>query len=679
MGFELIPSELPLGQEATSEVSDLPWIHGPVFGFFRHAHTNARNPVPHIAGIGFGNGAKLRAHAFLADLHRMRVWVVLAFLGPWITASGQHDPPDTVAIALRNLGADTREQYVERAIDLATAYRSAGMLDSALAVAWRALDHATDDRDRSRAHFTIARVLTKLQDNTGAQEHARESIVRARAAKDTASWLRGEAILAEVDMDQNRYDAAKEHIALVHALATTLSDTGALATVHTYMGNILSYEGKLDSARWHYERSLAYIPLAGSKRRLTVRMNQVNLFIDEERYDSAMARSDAMREEVLAADPYMRSMYHNQRGYALFSAGRFREAIPEFVRSDSINNADVNELSLRIENTGFLAESYAAIGDSARGYLLLLDLEVLKDSFAAAASDERMLTLEKQFETRLNKEEIARLDNENRQKADHLRVRNLQLYGSLALAVLASGAVVLVVRDLRRKRTHAAQLEGLNAGLHEKQARIEEVNGLLRMKLLRTQMDPHFIHNCLNAIRALSLKGEHDRADDYLDGFARLLRNVLEHSVRDRIALEEEIDFLNDYVRLEHLRLGADFSWSITADEALLQEGPLVPSLLVQPFVENAIWHGLAPKQGAKHLLVNFAPNGNTIICTVEDNGVGRGAAAGIPGRTSLGLKLTGERLGLLTERLKGEGGFVTEDLTDASGLPAGTRVRLTL
>jgi two-component sensor histidine kinase len=76
---------------------------------------------------------------------------------------------------------------------------------------------------------------------------------------------------------------------------------------------------------------------------------------------------------------------------------------------------------------------------------------------------------------------------------------------------------------------------------------------------------------------------------------------------------------------------------------------------------------------------VNFAPNGNTIICTVEDNGVGRGAAAGIPGRTSLGLKLTGERLGLLTERLKGEGGFVTEDLTDASGLPAGTRVRLTL
>lgn len=628
---------------------------------------------------GSGTGAKLRALAFLAHLHRMRLRLVLALWGTWTAVLGQNDLPDTVVVALQKMGTATREQYVQRAIDLATAYRSAGKLDSALAVARRALDHAADDRERARAHFTIARVLTKLQDNTGAQEHARESIVRARAAMDTASWLRGEAILAEVDMDQNRYDAAKDHIALVHALATTLSDTGALATVHTYMGNIFSYEGRLDSARWHYDRSLAYIPLAELKRRLTVRMNQVNLFIDEERYDSAMARSDAMREEVRTADPYMRSMYHNQRGYALFSAGRFREAIPEFVRSDSINNADVKELSLRIENTGFLAESYAAIGDSARGYLLLLDLEVLKDSFAAAASDERMLTLEKQFETRLNKEEIARLDNENRQKADHLRVRNLQLYGSLALAVLASGAVVLVVRDLRRKRTHAAQLEGLNAGLHEKQARIEEVNGLLRMKLLRTQMDPHFIHNCLNAIRALSLKGEHDRADDYLDGFARLLRNVLEHSVRDRIALEEEIDFLNDYVQLEHLRLGDGFSWTITADKALLQEGPLVPSLLVQPFVENAIWHGLAPKQGAKRLLVHFAANGNAITCTVEDNGVGRRAAAGIPGRTSLGLKLTGERLGLLTERLKSEGGFVTEDLTDANGLPTGTRVRLTL
>ena len=76
---------------------------------------------------------------------------------------------------------------------------------------------------------------------------------------------------------------------------------------------------------------------------------------------------------------------------------------------------------------------------------------------------------------------------------------------------------------------------------------------------------------------------------------------------------------------------------------------------------------------------MHFAANGNAITCTVEDNGVGRRAAAGIPGRTSLGLKLTGERLGLLTERLKSEGGFVTEDLTDANGLPTGTRVRLTL
>jgi LytS/YehU family sensor histidine kinase len=199
------------------------------------------------------------------------------------------------------------------------------------------------------------------------------------------------------------------------------------------------------------------------------------------------------------------------------------------------------------------------------------------------------------------------------------------------------------------------------------------------MKVLRTQMDPHFIHNCLNAIRALSLKGEHERAEEYLEGFARLLRNVLEHSVRDRIALDEEIAFLNDYVRLEQLRLGDDLTWSITAEEQLLEEEPQIPSLLVQPFVENAIWHGLAPKQGPKRLDVRFCLENGAVTCCVEDNGVGRSEKPRTPGRTSLGLKLTGERLELLTERMKSQGGFLVEDLKDANGAPRGTRVKLTL
>lgn len=604
---------------------------------------------------------------------------LLALMGSLSPALAQDTLPETVRVAQAAFKAASLEQRSERAVELSAAYRAAEMQDSARAAADRALAYARNDRQRARAHFAIARVLKKEQDHPGAQEHARESIVLARAAKDTAGWLRGEAMLAEVDMEQNRFVPAREHVDLVYALATALKDTAALATVHTYLGNILSYEGKLDSARWHYDRSLAFIPPTEPQRRLTVRMNLVNMFIDEERYDSALVRSNAMRGEVMKASPYMRSKYHNQRGYALFSSGHFDQAIKEFEHSDSINDASVNELNLSIENKGFLAESYAAIGDSARGYLLLLDLEVLKDSFAKAAADEKMLTLEKRFETRLNKEEIARLDRENEKKAELLRLQDLRLYGSLALAALAFGALVLLWRNLVQKRKHTATLEKLNAELNDKQVRIEEINGLLRMKVLRTQMDPHFIHNCLNAIRGLSLKGEHERAEEYLDGFARLLRNVLEHSVRDRISLDEEIAFLKDYVRLEQLRLGEDFTWSISADQVLLNEEPQVPSLLVQPFIENAIWHGLAPKKGAKRLDVHFSSDQGTVICRVEDNGVGRSQKKGGQAHTSLGLKLTGERLEVLTERMKSQGAFLVEDLKDAGGSPVGTRVTMSL
>ncbi|MGV9013081.1 MAG: sensor histidine kinase [Flavobacteriales bacterium] len=326
-----------------------------------------------------------------------------------------------------------------------------------------------------------------------------------------------------------------------------------------------------------------------------------------------------------------------------------------------------------------MADSYAAMGDSARAYLAMGQLEVLKDSFNTVASDEHMLALEKKFETRLNKEEIQRLDAENRQQDERLRLRNIQLYGSLALALLALAGVVLIWRNLRLRRRHSAVLEKLNGALEDKQARIEEINALLRMRVLRTQMDPHFIHNCLNAIRALSLKGDHERADEYLEGFARLLRTVLEHSVRDRITLEEEIAFLDDYVKLEQLRLGDNFTWSITADKTLIDEEPLIASLMVQPFVENAIWHGLAPRSGPKRLDIFFEERGGVITCTMEDNGIGRIDKVPAPGKRSLGLQLTGERLQLLTERLESEKAFHVVDLKDTLGAPAGIRVSLKL
>ena len=580
--------------------------------------------------------------------------------------------------AINALSAASDLDRFQATCDLAKAYREAGQQDSAVAVGQRALALATTDKDRLLGHYQLARTLRDGNDAESTQQHARESILLARALADTFTWIRSEHLLGRVAFQMSRFEVAKKHQAVQFELAAATRDTAALVILYNDIGNAHYLQHRYDSARFYYNRTVELIH-RNDPQRVGLRMNMANILIEEGKFDQALKELATAGTEIPSTELRLRSVYHNALGYALYSMERYRDAVKEFQRSDSLNNVGTKELGLSVENTGFLAESFAGMGDTAQAYLAMGQLEVLKDSFNTVVNDEHMLALEKKFETRLSKEEIQRLDGENRQQEQRLRLRNLQLYGSLLLALLALAGVALVWRLLRQKRKHAGVLESLNTALQDKQAHIEEINTLLRMKVLRTQMDPHFIHNCLNAIRALSLKGDHERADDYLEGFARLLRTVLEHSVRDRITLEDEIAFLEDYVKLEQLRLGDDFTWSISADQALVDEEPQIPSLMVQPFVENAIWHGLAPRSGPKRLEVVFEERDGTITCTVEDNGMGRTNKPLTTERRSLGLKLTGERLQLLTERLETEGAFHVVDLKDEHGAPIGTRVSLKL
>ncbi|MEO8067499.1 MAG: histidine kinase [Flavobacteriales bacterium] len=611
----------------------------------------------------------------------MRCMLVALFAGVCLPVTAQVTPPQKVQLAVEALRAATPSARFARTIDLAIAYRLAEMLDSSRAVADRALRGATSDGERSRAHCAIASVLFEQDEFQSVQDEAQEAIVLAREAKDTLAWLRAEFLLSEVDMSLERFESGRTRALRIIPLAKAINDSTRLAAAINVLGNVCYLRHDLDSARWYYDRAILYMPDAEDRNRAALLFNQVNLFIEEEQYDSALARSGAMRSSIMGMDGTMIGHYYNQRGYAHFNAGRYREAVMEFLRSDSVNGARDNNLDLRIENTGFLAESYAALGDTSRAYLSMRDLEVLKDSLNRTAMDERMLQLEKQFETRLNKEEIARLDQENKQKAEHLRAKNLQLYGSLVLALFALGGALLIWRNLRQKRKHAAVLEALNTELRDQKERIEGINRLLQLKVLRTQMNPHFIYNSLNAIHNLVRKGESVAASAYLDGFARLLRMVLDHSVKDRVPLEDELEFLRQYLKLEAMRFEDGLDYSVDADRALLDDDLFVPTLIVQPFVENAVWHGLASKQGERRLRVSFAMRDGKLVCTVEDNGVGRDAApkrSHPDGSASVGLQLTNERLQLLAYKLEGTGRITFTDLMDGV-VVKGTRVEVVL
>ena len=246
---------------------------------------------------------------------------------------------------------------------------------------------------------------------------------------------------------------------------------------------------------------------------------------------------------------------------------------------------------------------------------------------------------------------------------------------STLFVFLALFSFTLVFREVNEKNED--QLRTLNLQLE--QSKKNEL-AFLQLKSLRSQMNSHFIFNSLNSIQDLVLKQDVDSAYDYITLFSRLVRDAMNYSNKDYILLEDELAFLDVYLKLETLRFGDDFEYEITHDEI---EELRLPSLIIQPFVENALVHGLFHKSGKKKLSIHFAYN-KTLSCTIVDNGVGRKKVAEIQNRQgnnireSFALRAIDERLSILRGQNMSKVGYEITDLYDGSN-PAGTMVEITL
>lgn len=214
--------------------------------------------------------------------------------------------------------------------------------------------------------------------------------------------------------------------------------------------------------------------------------------------------------------------------------------------------------------------------------------------------------------------------------------------------------------------------------IKQKQAEIE-------MKALRAQMNPHFIFNSLNSINKYILKSDHITASRYLTRFAKLIRLILDNSDSKEVALSDELEALNLYIEMESMRFTNKFSYEIIVDDNVSADTLQVPPLIIQPYVENAIWHGLLHKASDGKLLVSVKKtNENMLQCIIEDNGVGRTKAMELKSKSansnkSLGMKLTEERLNMLNQNTSLNARIEIIDLYDANGQGAGTKVIVTI
>jgi len=242
-------------------------------------------------------------------------------------------------------------------------------------------------------------------------------------------------------------------------------------------------------------------------------------------------------------------------------------------------------------------------------------------------------------------------------------------------ACLFGLSVILIIFQ---KRIRAVKRREIARSIIQRQIETSE------LMALRARMNPHFIFNVINSVQHFITNNDAASSQKYLSKFAKLIRYVFDNSKPSPVPLHTELDALRLYLELEALRFENKFSFTITVSETINSAETFIPSMVIQPYVENAVWHGLMHKKEKGQIGIFFCRQDNILKCTIEDNGIGRQRSYEIkkeqhPEHRSAGMSLTRERLDILNNITTSNMNVIVTDLVNEEGKALGTRVELTI
>lgn len=360
-----------------------------------------------------------------------------------------------------------------------------------------------------------------------------------------------------------------------------------------------------------------------------------------------------------------------------------QKAIPLLQQQLAIG-AEMNHLLTQKQGHALMAQAQADLGDYRQAYEHLKMAELLKDS---TFGQDKARSLQ-QWQARLEVYEKDRLISEQQQEMDWLEARanaeRQRLWMALAALALAGLSALLLYQKYRLRQQANRELEQKNQLIATQKADIEAANQELERRMLRAQINPHFIFNALGSIQHFITANDRAAALKYLSKFSTLLRQVLQDSVSGHVTLAEDVKLLGIYLELEALRFDTGFEYSISVAPELDAHNAEVPVLLVQPFVENAILHGLMPKAGHRKLTITFTGEAEAIVCRVVDNGIGRAAAQQLKAKKtgsqpSHGLEVSKRRLHAMDKGRGLKAALAINDLLLPDGSAAGTEAVITI
>ncbi len=418
-------------------------------------------------------------------------------------------------------------------------------------------------------------------------------------------------------------------------------DSLTLSNIEAKKAQIFVKKNKIDEARHSYFNSIKNYPttlstdeeeyetIENAKVEILTNLEDVDEKIElrkeniEYKENRNFSKQSIIQEQLELADLYL------EKG-AVEEAERYIDASKNLAEQDATLEQKVKVFKKATE----ISQQKGALDEAAKNYRNFSDAMDKANNAKQEDLDRKLAILKDQVNI-----DIIDKNLEIEEKQEALLEQQLKnqrnIIGLLSLLLLASlVSFYFIMRNVKAKR---------------------KANALLLLKSLRTQMNPHFIFNALNSVNNYISKNDEKAANKFLANFSRLMRMVLDYSQKDFISFEEEMQLIELYLKLEHARFRDKFDYKLENNTTIDYSDIEIPPMLIQPFIENAVWHGLRYKTEKGHLQVTIKTNDKYLNITIQDNGIGREKSKTLKTRNqkkykSTGLKNVDKRIALINE-----------------------------
>lgn len=520
----------------------------------------------------------------------------------------------------------------------------------------------------AKTYGSIGIVCSEQNNYAKALEYYFKALKIYKEAKQKEIILRLYNNIGIVYKTQKEYDKALEYFKKALVIQKEIGDNTAGTTI-TNIGNIYLEQGKVNEAFTSYQEAAKIFEKFENKRGLGELYNSLGTYYEktgdktkaEENYNKGLKIFEDVGEKYGASASlgFLGDLYAVQ--------GKNEQAL-FYLNKSSAFAQEIGVLEQVRASEKSLSDLYEKQGDYKLALIHYKKYENAKDSIVNAENIKNILREEMNYEME-RKAELQKIENEKKQAIYNEKVKrhNQQMFFVVLFILLMFGIAFLVSNRRQLKKTLTLQKE---------LAEYEQ-------KALHLQMNPHFVFNCLGSISSFIVQNGTDSAIRYLSKFSKLMRLTLEYSKESLIPIDKEIEGLQNYLELEQLRFNKLFDFTITKDPHI-EDDMAIPPLLLQPFVENAIIHGLIPKKEKGIIHIDFALNNDKLICMVTDNGIGFTRSKELKENSvtvhkSMALEITRKRLEVIQAFTSKTSRVEINDVIDENGHTAGTKIVLNL